>query len=120
MFSFLRKHKLYFQKHYSKVPGCPDIALPSKKKAVFIDGDFWHGWHFSKEKKRLPTAYWRSKIAANIKRDGKNRATLRRMGWKVLRIWEHELKLKRTRQKGLDKITLFLYPSVKPTKNRRQ
>jgi G:T-mismatch repair DNA endonuclease (very short patch repair protein) len=42
------------------------------------------------------------------------------MGWKVLRIWEHELKLKRTRQKGLDKITLFLYPSVKPTKNRRQ
>ncbi len=42
VFSYLRKKKIYFQKHYSKVAGNPDIALPAEKIAVFINGDFWH------------------------------------------------------------------------------
>lgn len=108
IFSFLRKHKVYFRKHYGKAHGNPDIAIPSRKMAVFIDGDFWHGWHFSKEKNRLPTSYWVAKIEANIRRDRKNRAALRRLGWAVLRIWEHELKTKKNKQKILDKIIDFL------------
>jgi DNA mismatch endonuclease (patch repair protein) len=87
----LRKRGVYFQKYYSKVIGKPDIALPRKKKAVFIDGDFWHGYQFAKNKNRRPKKYWVQKIAGNIARDKKNTATLERRGWKVLRIWEHEI-----------------------------
>jgi DNA mismatch endonuclease Vsr len=43
VFNYLRKNKIYFRKHYDKVLGKPDNALLRKKKAVFIDGDFWHG-----------------------------------------------------------------------------
>ena len=90
IFRELRKRGIYFQKHYKKARGKPDIALPSKKRAVFIDGDFWHGRNFSKQKKRLPKKYWLAKIDNNIKKDRKNRATLRKGGWKVLRVWEKE------------------------------
>lgn len=43
VFRYLRKEGVYFQKHYKRALGSPDIALPLKKRAVFIDGDFWHG-----------------------------------------------------------------------------
>lgn len=91
-FHYLRREKISFQKHYRKAPGSPDIALPKKRRAVFIDGDFWHGWHFGKNRLRLPKSYWRGKIAHNIIRDKNRRNALRRKGWKVLRIWEHQLK----------------------------
>ncbi|MDP3057461.1 MAG: very short patch repair endonuclease [bacterium] len=91
IFRELRKRKIYFQRYYSKAIGHPDIALPKKKKAVFVDGDFWHGWRFAKTRKRLPKKYWQAKIENNIKRDKKNRAKLKREGWKVLRVWEHEI-----------------------------
>ena len=71
VFRELRKRKIYFQKHYKKCVGCPDIAIPSKKIAVFIDGDFWHGRNFHKDKKRLPKRYWLNKIEGNIVRDKK-------------------------------------------------
>lgn len=108
VFAYLRKHKVYFQRHYKKVAGNPDIALPSKKKAVFIDGDFWHGWQFNKVKARLPEAYWLPKIEANIKRDKKNRKKLCSEGWEVLRIWEHDLKRKKSKDKTLQKVFDFL------------
>ncbi len=88
VFRELRKRKIHFQKHYKKVAGSPDIAIPSRKIAIFIDGDFWHGRNFIKSKSRLPKKYWRKKIESNIIRDRKKRAKLKRQGWKVLRIWE--------------------------------
>ena len=91
VFRELRKRGIYFQKHYNRAPGKPDIALPRKKLAIFIDGDFWHGYRFSKIKDRLPQKYWQLKIENNSKRDKINRAKLRKNGWKVLQIWEHEL-----------------------------
>ena len=91
VFRELRKSKIYFQKHYKRAVGSPDIALPRKKKAVFIDGDFWHGYQFSKQKERLPKKYWQGKIENNIKRDRRIRAKLKREGWQVLRVWEHEV-----------------------------
>jgi len=91
VFRELRRRGIYFQKHYNKALGKPDIALPRKKKAVFIDGDFWHGYNFNKQKDRLPKKYWRAKIESNIKRDRKNRAKLRKEEWQVLRVWEHEI-----------------------------
>lgn len=105
-FSFLRSKGIYFQRHYKMVIGSPDIALPKKKKAVFIDGDFWHGYKFSKIKSRLPKEYWRKKIEDNIKRDKFNRSKLRRSGWKVLRVWEHEID--KQRDESFKKIIKFL------------
>lgn len=94
IFRELRRKGIYFQKHYKRAAGSPDIALPRKKIAVFIDGDFWHGYRFDGYKDRLPEEYWREKIETNIKRDRRNKTILRRDGWRVLRIWEHELKKK--------------------------
>ena len=106
VFRELRRRGIYFQKHYNRALGKPDIALPRKKIAIFIDGDFWHGYRFSKMKDRLPKKYWQQKIENNIKRDRKNRTKLRREGWKVLRIWEHEI-IKKP-EIAFDKIILFL------------
>ncbi len=92
VFKELRKRKIYFQSHYARVAGRPDVALPAKKRAVFIDGDFWHGYRFSPE--RLPATYWRDKIGNNVARDRRTRAKLKREGWEVLRVWEHDVKRK--------------------------
>ncbi|MBV9159915.1 MAG: very short patch repair endonuclease [Candidatus Kaiserbacteria bacterium] len=108
VFSHLRKNRIHFQRHYSKVPGKPDIAVPSKKIAVFIDGDFWHGYKFDQWRRRIPREYWREKIASNIARDTKNRRALRRKGWKVMRVWGHEL-VKKPEQ-TLARIQRFLKP----------
>ncbi len=97
VFRELKRHGIYFQKHYKRAVGNPDIALPSKKKAIFIDGDFWHGYQSPKLKKRLPKKYWLAKIERNMKRDKVNRNKLKKDGWEVLRIWEHEV------QKNFDK-----------------
>jgi DNA mismatch endonuclease (patch repair protein) len=106
IFKKLRRRKVYFQKHYKKIVGNPDIALPKKKIAIFIDGDFWHGYQFSKFKRRLPKKYWLPKIQANIKRDRLNRNKLKKEGWKVLRIWEHEIK--KNSNRAIEKIIKFL------------
>ncbi len=106
VFHELRRRRIYFQKHYRGAKGKPDVALPKKKKAIFIDGDFWHGRNFSRQRKRLPKKYWLAKIENNIKKDRKNRATLRRRGWKVLRIWEKEAI--KNPEKEIKKITDFL------------
>ena len=107
VFRELRKRKIYFQKHYKRVAGCPDIALPRKKKAVFIDGDFWHGYQFSENKERLPKKYWQDKIEGNIRRDKYNRSKLKKEGWAVLRVWEHEV-LKNL-EETLNKIVDFIH-----------
>lgn len=107
VFRELRKNGIYFQKHYKKAFGNPDIALPKRKIAIFIDGDFWHGYNFAKTKKRLPKKYWLAKIERNIKRDKVNRAKLRKDGWKILRVWEHEI------EKNLEKIILRILHFIK-------
>lgn len=105
IFRFLRKNNVYFQRHYGKAPGKPDIALPRKKKAVFIDGDFWHGRDYNIRKNKLPH-YWILKISANIKRDRRNRRLLKQQGWQILKIWE--LDLERNEKKTLNRIYRFL------------
>ncbi len=110
VFSFLRKKKIYFQRHYDRIVGCPDVAIPSRKIAVFLDGDFWHGRNAAT---RLPKLndWWRAKIERNMKRDRAARAALRKDGWSVLKVWEGELMRKRTREKWLEKIRTHLAAS---------
>lgn len=80
-----------YRKNYKKVPGRPDVAFVSRKIAIFIDGDFWHGYRYDKEKSKLPK-FWRDKIERNVQRDQKNRRLLKKMGWSYIRFWENEVK----------------------------
>ena len=105
IFAVLRKDGFYFQKHYGRMPGKPDLAVPSKKIAVFIHSDFWHGWRFSKWKNDLPE-YWKIKIERNRQRDRRNSTKLKKMGWKVLNIWEHQLHS--NKEETISKIEFFL------------
>lgn len=108
VFKFLRDNKIYFQRHYNRVSGKPDIALPRKKIAVFIDGDFWHGRNYDITITRLPKNYWRNKIETNVMRDLTNRKELEANGWKVLAVWEKDIIRKLTREAELEKIAKFL------------
>ncbi len=60
------------------------------KVAVFIEGDFWHGWRFPLWQNKLAPK-WQDKIAGNRARDQRNFRKLRRLRWKVIRIWEHTI-----------------------------
>lgn len=93
--SMLRRHRIVgWRRHLSKLPGRPDIAFPGAKLAVFIDGCFWHGC--TKCRRNLKPAsnsvYWAEKLRTNRRRDRRVSAKLRRNGWHVIRIWEHDIK----------------------------
>lgn len=84
-----------YRKNVRALPGCPDIVLPKYKTVIFVNGCFWHKhdcprfvWPSSNEE------YWRPKIIRNVERDYENSEKLKAMGWKVITVWECELKKK--------------------------
>lgn len=83
-----------YRKNFSALPGKPDIVLPKPKIAIFIDGEFWHGYNWEEKKPRIKTnrEYWVTKIERNIERDKVNTRLLEDMGYTVLRFWEVEIK----------------------------
>jgi DNA mismatch endonuclease, patch repair protein len=89
--SELHRRGLRFRKHLRSLPGSPDIAFPRARVAVFIDGDFWHGYRFPLWRDELPP-FWQIKIATNRARDQRNHRRLREQGWQVLRLWQHQVK----------------------------
>lgn len=86
----LKESGLRWVSHDRGLPGRPDFVFAKHAVAVFVDGDFWHGWRFPIWRDKL-SEKWEAKIAANIARDKRNQRRLRRLGWRVLRIWEHQL-----------------------------
>lgn len=76
--------------HASDLPGRPDFVFRKQRVAVFVDGDFWHGWRFAVWRDKL-SERWEAKIDANRRRDARNHRRLRRAGWTVVRIWEHQV-----------------------------
>ena len=89
--SALHRKGYRFRKHVKGLPGSPDVVFTRAKVAIFIDGDFWHGYDFDSWKGKLQPK-WREKIEANINRDERNFAQLKELGWMVVRIWGHEIK----------------------------
>ncbi len=86
-----RSHGITGWRRHQPLPGKPDFVFRRERLAIFVDGCFWHGcrWHG-----RIPEGnrdYWRKKIARNRDRDRETTRTLRRLGWRILRIWEHSL-----------------------------
>jgi DNA mismatch endonuclease (patch repair protein) len=86
----IRSFDRLWESHARDLPGCPDFVFRESRLVVFVDGDFWHGWRFPAWRHKLQDK-WESKIAQNQIRDRRNRAKLRRGGWTVLRIWEHQI-----------------------------
>ncbi len=82
---------LHYECHPGDLPGRPDFVFRGERVALFIDGDFWHGWRFPAWRDKL-SEKWEAKIDANRRRDLRNHRRLRRSGWKVLRIWEHQVR----------------------------
>ena len=80
-----------YRKNVMSLPGRPDIVFSGARVVVFVDGDFWHGYRYPAWKRKL-SEYWDAKIRRNRARDQRNFAKLRRTGWRVLRLWEHDVK----------------------------
>ncbi len=88
--SELHKRGLRFRKHVKALPGRPDVVFTRARVAVFIDGDFWHGYRLPAWEKNL-TEFWKRKIRGNRDRDRRNFRKLRSMGWRVVRLWQHQI-----------------------------
>ena len=86
----LHARRLRYRKHVRHLPGNPDIVFVSARVIVLINGDFWHGWRFPQWEHKM-SDYWRAKIERNRKRDRRNIRRLRAAGWKVFRVWEHDI-----------------------------
>jgi DNA mismatch endonuclease (patch repair protein) len=100
--SELVRRGLRFRKHLAALPGKPDIVFAKTRVAVFIDGDFWHGYRFPLWAHQL-SGFWRIKIGKTRERDRRNFRRLRSMGWRVVRLWQHEIE--NDFQRSLSRIT---------------
>jgi DNA mismatch endonuclease (patch repair protein) len=73
------------------LPGRPDLVISRDRIAVFVDGCFWHGCPRCYRRPSSNRIYWDAKVERNMRRDRRQRGALRRLGWRVIRIWEHEV-----------------------------
>jgi DNA mismatch endonuclease (patch repair protein) len=88
---FFRRHGISGWRRHQPVFGRPDFVFPKAGVAVFVDGCFWHGCPKHSTVPATHRAFWKRKLTANKLRDRLVNRTLRRKGWRVARIWEHEL-----------------------------
>ena len=109
---FLFKNGFRYRLHVKKLAGKPDIVLPKYQTIIFVQGCFWHGHknckYFSIPQTR--TKWWTAKINVNITNDEKAKKTLKKDGWKVIEIWECQLKSKKI-EKTLKRLILLLNKS---------
>jgi DNA mismatch endonuclease, patch repair protein len=80
-----------FELNVKDIKGKPDIVFRTKKICIFLDSDFWHGWQFPRWKHLMKNDFWVDKIEANRDRDKRTTQYLRKNGWRVIRIWEHNI-----------------------------
>ena len=99
--SELHKRGIRFRKHVKELPGKPDVVFTKAKVAVFVDGDFWHGYRFPSWEHKV-SDFWKEKISKNRERDRGNHRKLKEMGWTVIRLWQHDLE--RDFQGSIEKI----------------
>ena len=100
-----------YRLHDKKLPGSPDLVFPKHKAAIFVHGCFWHR-HGCKQTTTPATRedFWKAKFKANVERDGKNIKEIEAAGWRVMIVWECELK-KAEENDLFEKIQKFLlYP----------
>ena len=90
----LWKLGIRYRLNVRKLPGKPDVVIGKIKIAIFVDGEFWHGYEWEKKKGKISANrdYWIPKIERNMERDLQNSNELQRMGFVVIRFWEHEIR----------------------------
>lgn len=89
--NILKGRKIKHEMH-PEMTGSPDLIIPDRKTAVFVHGCFWHRCtkHYVEPQSRRD--FWLPKIERNVKRDDESFRILRKEGWKVVRIWEHDIR----------------------------
>lgn len=92
LIKYFKNHQIKGWRRNYKIFGKPDFVFPKKKIAIFVDGCFWHGHDCRNTKPKDNKEYWVNKIKRNIQRDKQVTEYLENKSWKVLRIWECELK----------------------------
>jgi DNA mismatch endonuclease (patch repair protein) len=91
---FLHSQGIRYGLHDKKLPGKPDLKLTRFRTIVFVNGCFWHG-HSCKSIPKTNRKFWLEKIKRNKERDKAVKRKLRKMGWRVMEVWQCELKAKR-------------------------
>lgn len=102
---YLHSRGFRYRLHVSNLPGKPDLVLPRYSVAIFVHGCFWHA--HSCQKGRVPatrSSFWERKFCTNRVRDARNVRALRRMGWRVLTVWECNLNTSHKRQRALSRL----------------
>jgi DNA mismatch endonuclease (patch repair protein) len=92
--SFLHGSGFRFRLHDKRLPGKPDLVFPKYNVALFVHGCFWHG-HQSCPHHRIPKSnveFWENKISGNQARDQKHQEALKALGWRVIVVWECEIR----------------------------
>ena len=94
---FLHAQGFRYRLHVKDLPGKPDIVLPKYKTVIFVHGCFWHGHEGCKYYvvPKTRTEWWLNKITGNINKDNSSKQLLKSAGWKVIDVWECELKRQR-------------------------
>lgn len=88
----LSRRKIYFAKYVNSIIGKPDIVFRRKKVILFVDSDFWHGHPKRLIMPKSNKKYWETKIERNRKRDKEVNTQLKKDGWKIIRLWEYDIK----------------------------
>ena len=96
LIALMREHGITGWRRNARVFGKPDFVFRAAKLAVFVDGCFWHGCPRHATMPANNRAFWKAKLARNAARDREVTRTLRKAGWRVLRIWECALAQKRS------------------------
>jgi DNA mismatch endonuclease (patch repair protein) len=109
LIELFRAHKITGWRRQASVFGRPDFIFAKPRVALFVDGCFWHGCPKHATRPKNNRAFWRRKLAANRARDARVTRTLRRAGWRVVRVWEHDLAWKH-QARLLNKIRKALAP----------
>lgn len=92
--SLLHRMGYRFRLHRNDLPGRPDIVLPRHSTVLLVHGCFWHrhgGCKYAYTPKSR-VAFWQKKFSTNVERDKRNKRDLRRLGWRVIVVWECEIR----------------------------
>jgi DNA mismatch endonuclease (patch repair protein) len=91
LIDLMKRHRIVGWRRNSLKIGRPDFVFQQHKLAVFVDGCFWHGCSLHGSRPMKNAAFWREKLQRNLARDQFVNRELQRRGWRVMRIWQHEL-----------------------------